>query len=267
MNQHTIGKKLSIKGKGLHTGQETTLTFHPAPINHGYKFKRIDLDQPKVIPVDPSKVVATNRCTTLGVGSVKVQTVEHVLSALVGCGIDNVLLEIDGEEIEKNTETSSDMPDANKGEYSKVFVKEFIGDKVILEWKSAWDIEGELLELNYEIEYDIFDGSSEDYESGENLTLYLSEKGLEQMSTFYESAIKSKFTDVLKETLTVQMRGLLNEYYQVYFDQNCSIYIYSELTIHKLPNFPMTLNKEFIKYDTKENTDIEVSMKSFLNCN
>lgn len=99
MNQHTIEKSVSIKGKGLHTGQEATLTFYPAPVNHGYKFKRVDLETPKVIPVDPSKVVDTNRSTTLGIGEIKVQTVEHVLSALVGLSLDNVLMEIDGSEV------------------------------------------------------------------------------------------------------------------------------------------------------------------------
>ncbi|MFK7983386.1 MAG: UDP-3-O-acyl-N-acetylglucosamine deacetylase, partial [Saprospiraceae bacterium] len=50
MNQHTIEKSVSIKGKGLHTGKITTLTFHPAAVNHGFRFKRIDLEKPKVIP-------------------------------------------------------------------------------------------------------------------------------------------------------------------------------------------------------------------------
>jgi len=99
MNQHTIEKTVSIKGIGLHTGKETTLTFHPAPVNHGFKFKRIDLEKPKVIPVDPAKVTETNRSTTLASGDVKVQTVEHVLSALSGLSLDNVLLEIDGAEV------------------------------------------------------------------------------------------------------------------------------------------------------------------------
>jgi len=99
MNQHTIEKKVSIKGIGLHTGKETTLTFHPAPVNHGFKFKRIDLEKPKVIPVDPAKVTATNRSTTLAAGDIKVQTVEHVLSALAGLSLDNILLEIDGSEV------------------------------------------------------------------------------------------------------------------------------------------------------------------------
>jgi len=99
MNQHTIEKSVSIKGIGLHTGKTTTLTFHPAAVNHGFRFKRIDLEKPKVIPADPSKVVDTNRSTTLGIGEIKVQTVEHVLSALVGLSLDNILMEIDGEEV------------------------------------------------------------------------------------------------------------------------------------------------------------------------
>ncbi|MEM6321640.1 MAG: bifunctional UDP-3-O-[3-hydroxymyristoyl] N-acetylglucosamine deacetylase/3-hydroxyacyl-ACP dehydratase [Bacteroidota bacterium] len=99
MNQHTIEKPISIKGMGLHTGKVATLTFHPAAVNHGFKFKRTDLAKPKVIPVDPSKVIDTNRSTTLASGTDKVQTVEHVLSALVGLGLDNVLMEIDGEEV------------------------------------------------------------------------------------------------------------------------------------------------------------------------
>jgi len=99
MNQHTIEKSVSIQGKGLHTGKAATLTFHPAAVNHGFKFKRIDLEKPKVIPADPSKVVATNRSTTLGIGDIKVQTVEHILSALVGLSLDNVLMEIDGAEV------------------------------------------------------------------------------------------------------------------------------------------------------------------------
>ncbi len=99
MNQHTIEKSVSIKGKGLHTGKATTLTFYPAAVNHGFRFKRIDLEKPVVIPADPTKVVATNRSTTLGIRDIKVQTVEHVLSALVGLSLDNVLMEIDGEEV------------------------------------------------------------------------------------------------------------------------------------------------------------------------
>jgi len=99
MNQRTIGKTISIEGIGLHSGKKTIVTFQPAPVNHGYKFRRIDLDNPKIIPVDPNKVVDTNRNTTLESGGVRVRTVEHLLSALSGLLIDNVLIELNGEEV------------------------------------------------------------------------------------------------------------------------------------------------------------------------
>lgn len=98
MKQHTLREQFTVKGVGLHTGKEVTMTFRPAPVNHGYKFQRIDLEEAPVISADVNKVISTNRGTTLGQGKVQVGTVEHVLSALVGTGVDNVLIEIDGPE-------------------------------------------------------------------------------------------------------------------------------------------------------------------------
>ena len=99
MKQHTIKKTFSIKGVGLHTGKEVTMTFNPAPVNHGYKFQRIDLETKPVVIADVSKVISTNRGTTIKSGDAQISTVEHTLSALVGMGIDNVLIEIDGPEV------------------------------------------------------------------------------------------------------------------------------------------------------------------------
>lgn len=98
MKQHTIKKSVSVKGVGLHTGEKVKLTFKPAPENHGYKFQRIDLESKPVITADVNKVVSTNRGTTLKSGEASISTVEHVLSALMGLHIDNVLMEIDGPE-------------------------------------------------------------------------------------------------------------------------------------------------------------------------
>ncbi len=98
MKQHTIKSATSISGVGLHTGEEVTMTFKPAPENHGYKFQRIDLDKQPVITADVNRVVSTNRGTTLKSGDATVSTIEHVLSALMGLHIDNVLIEIDGPE-------------------------------------------------------------------------------------------------------------------------------------------------------------------------
>jgi UDP-3-O-[3-hydroxymyristoyl] N-acetylglucosamine deacetylase / 3-hydroxyacyl-[acyl-carrier-protein] dehydratase len=99
MNQTSLQNPISIHGVGLHSGKQVTLTMKPAPAGHGYRFQRIDLDDQPVIPADVKLVISTNRSTTLKSGDVQVSTVEHVLSALYGCSIDNVLLEIDGPEM------------------------------------------------------------------------------------------------------------------------------------------------------------------------
>ncbi len=97
--QHTIEREVRIEGVGLHTGSFVHMQFKPAAENHGIRFQRIDLPGQPVILADVSKVVSTNRGTTLQEGEAQVWTVEHVLSALVGLGIDNVLIELDGPEI------------------------------------------------------------------------------------------------------------------------------------------------------------------------
>jgi len=99
MQQTTIKGIVSVAGIGLHTGRYVTLTFKPAPVNHGYRFQRIDLPEQPVVPADVKWVVSTNRGTTLKSGEAQVSTVEHVLSALTGLGVDNVLMEIDGPEM------------------------------------------------------------------------------------------------------------------------------------------------------------------------
>ncbi len=99
MRQQTIKKSISFKGVGLHTGAEATIQIHPADCNFGFKFKRTDLEGTPLIPADVNKVVSTNRSTTLQNGEASVSTVEHLLSALTGCGVDNALIEIDGPEV------------------------------------------------------------------------------------------------------------------------------------------------------------------------
>ncbi|MBK7871775.1 MAG: bifunctional UDP-3-O-[3-hydroxymyristoyl] N-acetylglucosamine deacetylase/3-hydroxyacyl-ACP dehydratase [Saprospiraceae bacterium] len=98
LKQRTIQKSVSISGVGLHTGKTVTLTFQPAPANHGIKFQRIDLEDQTVINADVSRVASTQRGTTIQSGKASVSTVEHVLSALTGLRIDNVLIELDGPE-------------------------------------------------------------------------------------------------------------------------------------------------------------------------
>ncbi len=99
MPQQTLGNAFSIEGVGLHSGKKVTVTVRPAPENHGYKFKRIDLEDKPVIHADVSRVVSTNRSTTLRQGDAQVMTVEHLLAALYGTGVDNALIEVDNVEL------------------------------------------------------------------------------------------------------------------------------------------------------------------------
>lgn len=99
MKQFTIKSAATVQGVGLHTGRLVNLTFKPAPVNHGHRFQRIDLPEQPIILADVKLVVSTNRSTTLKSGEAQVSTVEHVLSALMGLHIDNVLMEIDGPEM------------------------------------------------------------------------------------------------------------------------------------------------------------------------
>jgi UDP-3-O-[3-hydroxymyristoyl] N-acetylglucosamine deacetylase/3-hydroxyacyl-[acyl-carrier-protein] dehydratase len=99
MKQQTIQHPVTLKGVGLHTGNTVTLTFHPAPADHGIKFQRIDLKDHPVLSADVSRVVNTQRGTTIKLGEAQVSTIEHVLSALAGLRIDNVLISLDGPEV------------------------------------------------------------------------------------------------------------------------------------------------------------------------
>jgi len=99
VKQKTIKTEISLTGVGLHTGKEVTMTFKPAPINNGFTFVRKDLEGQPVIEADANYVVNTQRGTNLEKLGVKIQTPEHVLAALVGCDLDNVIIELDASEL------------------------------------------------------------------------------------------------------------------------------------------------------------------------
>lgn len=96
--QTTIERDSSLSGVGLHTGNEVTIVFKPAPANHGYKFQRVDLEGQPIIEADANYVTDTKRGTTLDKNGVHINTCEHVLAALVGLEIDNCLIEINSSE-------------------------------------------------------------------------------------------------------------------------------------------------------------------------
>jgi len=97
-NQCTIKKEVTLKGVGLHTGKNVTLTFKPAPVNTGYVFKRIDMEGAPCIAADANYVTNTQRGTNLEKDGVIIQTSEHVLAALVGLQVDNCILELNASE-------------------------------------------------------------------------------------------------------------------------------------------------------------------------
>ena len=97
--QHTLSASVSISGTGLHTGVLVDMTLNPANPGYGIQFQRIDLPNKPIIKADCDLVTDTSRGTTLQVGDAKVSTVEHILAALVGLGVDNVLIELNGPEI------------------------------------------------------------------------------------------------------------------------------------------------------------------------
>ena len=96
--QTTIGEEVSLVGVGLHTGLDVTLTFKPAEPNNGYTFKRIDLEGSPIIEANASYVTNTQRGTCMEKNGVTIQTCEHVLAALVGLEVDNVIIELDASE-------------------------------------------------------------------------------------------------------------------------------------------------------------------------
>ena len=98
LKQTTVREPQTVKGFALHTGADVTLTVKPALANTGYIFKRIDLPDEPTVAAHIDNVKQVERATTLGEGSVKIHTVEHLLSALRGLGIDNALIEIDANE-------------------------------------------------------------------------------------------------------------------------------------------------------------------------
>ena len=99
MNQKTLNGEFTLTGKGLHTGLEITARFMPAPDNHGYKFKRVDLEGQPEIDALAENVVATNRGTVIAKGEARVSTIEHAMAALYAAGVDNVLIEVNAPEM------------------------------------------------------------------------------------------------------------------------------------------------------------------------
>jgi UDP-3-O-acyl-N-acetylglucosamine deacetylase len=97
--QHTISREVTIEGRSLFHGRDVRLVVKPAPPDHGVVFVRTDLPEPVRIPALIDHVVVRDRRSALQVGDAVVETCEHFLAALVGLGMDNAIVEIDGNEL------------------------------------------------------------------------------------------------------------------------------------------------------------------------
>ena len=98
LRQKTLGGSFSLFGKGLHTGLNLTVTFNPAPENHGYKIQRIDLEGEPIIEAIAENVIDTSRGTVVAKGEARCSTIEHAMAALYAMGIDNCLIQVNGPE-------------------------------------------------------------------------------------------------------------------------------------------------------------------------
>ncbi len=96
--QHTLAKAASFSGTSLHTGEKVTLKLQPAAIDFGIKFKRKDLQDEPTIEAKIENLKTVERATTIGEGSIRVHTVEHILAALSAMGVDNAIVEMDANE-------------------------------------------------------------------------------------------------------------------------------------------------------------------------
>jgi UDP-3-O-[3-hydroxymyristoyl] N-acetylglucosamine deacetylase/3-hydroxyacyl-[acyl-carrier-protein] dehydratase len=124
--QHTLGMEISISGTGIHTGAFVDMTLRPAEPNFGIQFQRTDLPGQPLIKADCDLVTDTSRGTTLELNGAKINTVEHVLAALVGMGIDNVLIALNGLEVPIIDGSSAPFVDI----IEQAGVKEQLADKV-----------------------------------------------------------------------------------------------------------------------------------------
>lgn len=99
LKQQTVGKSYSFEGKGLHTGKVSRITVNPAPVDYGIRFRRTDIGEDAIIDAVAGNVSSTARSTTISKDDISVMTIEHLMSALTGMGVDNAIVDIDNVEV------------------------------------------------------------------------------------------------------------------------------------------------------------------------
>lgn len=202
--QKTIKSAVSISGKGLHTGQECTMVFKPAEANFGYKFQRVDIDEKPIVRAIVENVVDTSRGTTISENGCKIYTIEHALSAVYGLGIDNILIEIDGEEVP--------IIDGSAYEFAKLLVEAGIVEQD--KDKDYFEITSNISHVNEEegIEYLAVQDENYslnvllDYKSTVLTNQYAS---INSMSEYYNNISKSRTFVFLHELEMLVKHGLI----------------------------------------------------------
>ncbi|MFY0687591.1 MAG: UDP-3-O-[3-hydroxymyristoyl] N-acetylglucosamine deacetylase [Cyclobacteriaceae bacterium] len=203
-NQHTIETTSTVSGIGLHTGVMSKMIFTPAPINHGIKFQRTDLDGGPTISADIDNVVDTSRGTTIEQHGAKVYTVEHTLAALVGLEIDNVLIKINGPEPPIMDGSARLLMDQllKAGLFEQNAPRKFIEVPVPFSYRDASN--QTLINISPSTDYSL--NVSIDYNSE---TLGIQEAELNQISNFYESISNARTFCFLHEIEMLFKTGLI----------------------------------------------------------
>lgn len=159
-HQRTLKRPVTCTGIGLHSGKKVTLNLRPAEPDTGIMFKRTDLPGSPLIPADVYNVVDTSLCTVVGVDDIKVGTVEHLLSALSGLGVDNVLVEVDSPEVPIMDGSAAPFVFLvkNAGLTSQVALRQFyqVKRKVTIEDgdKSVSVVPADHMKVDFTIEFD-----------------------------------------------------------------------------------------------------------------
>lgn len=175
--QHTLNSQYTFEGKGLHTGLTVRMTVKPAPENTGIVFHRTDLGEDAVIAANADLVTTTARGTTLEKGDVKISTIEHLMSAIAGAGIDNAIVEIDGPE--------APILDGSARAYSEAFAADGLKEQ---------DAEREYIEIKEKIYY-------RDEKTGAEITILPDDEfSVEVMIDFNSKVLGNQYARYTQQT-------------------------------------------------------------------
>ena len=242
VKQTTIASEITLTGVGLHTGQNVTMTFKPAPVNNGFTFIRVDIEGRPIIEADANYVVNTQRGTNLEKGGVNIQTSEHVLAAFVGCDVDNVIIELNASE-----------PPIMDGS-SKYFVEAI--EKVGIEEQCA--------ERNVYVVKEVI--SFKDEETGSEITIIPSDKysvtamvdfgtkilGTQNATMNSISEFKTEIADCRTFSFLHELESLLEHGLIKGGDlNNAIVYVDKEISAETMENLKKAFNKD--KITVKEN--------------